>query len=451
MIPPEAPPPILAPPEFRAPVALGWDGTAAEPAIVVAPDGTIYVAAAPRLWRSTDGGGSFEALGEASCVRVGSTCLPGSEFTRAPLDGFGGDADLAVDANGTLYFVGLYGESGTLPFQLSRDRGSTWTPPIDLAEGNRTDRQWLEALPDGTLYLTWRDFGAPDDEAAMDQILFRRSLDGGATWEPTRAAGPDALQGPLAIDARSGAIYYAFYKAGIRVARSHEAGETWTQHDAAPETRDMMLRQGRPLDMFPISAVDRAGAIYVVWAADLPDEAPMGAKEATTPRVWLIASTDEGATWSKPRALSPEGKAAVFPWIVAGKEGHVAITWYEARAGTPSHVAPDVWDVILVESGDASGPEPAFAGGMANNEPVHVGAICRSGGGCDAACSVDCVPTRLCAGIACVGKDRSRLEFFEMALTPEGHPILAWVADAQAPAPGIEIHFGGVSRGTPMT
>lgn len=447
-------PGALEAPTFRPPVRLGWGGTAAEPSVAVAPDGSIVVAAAPQLWVSRDGGRGFEARGEPVCVRVEETCLPGEmTLVVAPVDGFGGDADVAFDSTGTLHHVGLNGESGTLPYQRSADAGATWTPPVDLAMGNRSDRQWIQALAGGALVVTWRDFGAPDDDAAESQLLLRRSLDGGATWEPARAVAPDALQGPLASDPQ-GALAFAFYDGGIRLARSGDGGATWTLHDVHLETRDTTLREGRPIDVFPVAAFDAAGNAYVVWAADMPEDGALGAKEATSPRVWFASSSDGGVTWSAPRALSPEGKAGALPWIAAGASGRVAVAWYESRLGTPSHLAPDVWDVMLVESIDADVADPTFVGGRANSEPVHVGALCRSGGGCEQECGIDvgeCVDTRECPlPSLCVGKDRSRLELFEIALDPDGHPVAAWVADAQPPATGIEIHFGGVATGTPL-
>lgn len=432
----------LEAPTFRAPVSLGWAGRSGEPAITVAPDGTVYVAAAPQLWRSDDGR-SFAALGERVCAfSVGGACAPGYEVIVAPLDGFGGgDAEIETDANGMLYFLGLDGESGSVPFQASHDRGETWSEPFDLAAGNASDRQWMLVLPNGTVYATWRDFGDPDAQDPPAQLLFRRSGDGGATWDPPRVIGPDTLiQGPLAYDATTRAIYTAVYDGGIRMLRSTDEGLTWSAHDVAPETRDTTLRDGRPIDMFPIAAVDDAGVVYLVWAAD-DASAPAGSKDASMPRVWLAASADQGGTWTAPRALSPEGKVAAFPWIVAGKPGRVAVAWYEGRAGTPSQTAPDLWDVALMETADAGAPDPTFLGGIANEAPTHVGGMCRSGGGC---MQVECVLPTLC-----LGQDRSRSELFEMALR-DGHPIVTWIADAQPPMTGIEVHVGGVESGTAL-
>ncbi|HET6403835.1 MAG TPA: sialidase family protein [Candidatus Thermoplasmatota archaeon] len=419
--------PLVAP-TYREPVRLGLvDHSGAEPTILVTPR-VVLVAAAPHLWRSLDGGATFE------------------ELDASALEGFHGDVDLAADARGTIYYLGL-DQGRSTPFQRSTDDGLTWSAPTDLADGRQTDRQWIDARADGTLYVNWRD---QDD--ATDALLFRRSLDGGDTWDPPVAVAPDTIHGPLAHDAATDAVYFAYYEEGLRVARSADGGATWSHHVVTREARDMTLRSGRPIDMFPVVAVDAAGALYLAWAADAPD-APLGAKEATISRVWLAVSTDRGATWTEPRALSPERQTSLFPWVVAGAPGRIAVAWYEARAGAPGHLFPDVWDVVLAQSVDATSADPTFLAGHANRDPVHVGAMCRSGGGCDRLCSDatrGCLPTRVCELGMCFGKVRSRAEFFEMALTPDGYPIVAWVADARAPDVGIEIHVGGIASGTPL-
>lgn len=422
-----ADPAALVAPTFREPLRLGRvDSSGAEPSILVTKEGVVFVAAAPHLWRSLDRGASFE------------------EIDSSALDAFDGDVDLAADANGTLYYVGLDQDGRSVPFQVSRDLGATWSKAYDVSEGHRADRQWIDVLTNGSVVINWRDH-----EQDPEELRARVTLDGGATWEPIRYVAPDTIHGPPAHDAE-GAIYFAYYQDGLRVARSRDAGATWTHHQVTEEARDTTLRSGRPIDMFPVVAVDAAGVVYLAWAADPPGEAPLGSKEVTVSRVWLAVSNDVGETWSAPRAISPEGQTSIFPWIVAGRAGHVALTWYQTRVGAPGHLTPDAWDVALVESADGGG---SFLGGVANREPVHLGAICRSGGGCsnDVCLVLDaCVPSRMCEDGMCIGRDRSRLEFFEMALLPDGHPIVAWVADAEAPDVGIEIHVGGVAEGTPL-
>lgn len=446
--------PTLASPKFLDPILLGTGGRGAEPSVVAGPEGRIYVGATPGFWRSMDGGATFDQLGEDACFDElpGGTCMPGRAYKDPGLDAYDGDIDFAVDAQGALYYVGLFGDAGTVPFMRSRDGGDTWTEPFDLANGNDSDRQWIDALPNGTLYVTWRDRGAPDASDPPAHRLFRRSPDGGATWGPPVIMGDDALQGPLAHDPARGALYSAFYEDGVRIARSTDEGATWTTLAVTSEERDLRFRNGYAITKFPVAAVDEAGTVYVVWATDAPVAGPADAKALGLPRSYLAVSHDRGESWSSPIPLSPEGRASIYPWIVAGKPGRVAVAWYENEHGVPNENAPDAWNVVLVESVTADTEAPTFAGGPANAEPIHLGAICTDGGACDRFCPAlgECVPTRLCYTFLCVGRDRSMLDFFEVAVRSDGHPVVVWAADPDPADPAMRVFLGGVQSGTPI-
>ncbi|MHB8634412.1 MAG: sialidase family protein [Thermoplasmatota archaeon] len=442
----------LALPVFREPVVLpnvGADG--AEPNIVASRD-HIYVAAWPSLWRSADGA-RYEAMGKAACASatVLGNCPPGETETASGLDARG-DEDFAVDANGTLYFAGLDGPGGSVPFQLSRDDAVSWSASHDLAGGNVSDREWIDVQP-GAVVVTWRDFGAPGDGGRPAHLVARTSHDGGATWGPLRVIRADALEGPPAHDPRTGALYVAFYDGGVRVARSRDQGVSWDFLNVTRDGRDLSARSN-PTYLHIVTAVDAAGNVYVAWSQD--EGAPAAPSKAlAAPRVYLAASQDGGATWGPAHAVSAPGHAAVLPGVVAGKDGHIAMAWYENEHGLPSETLPDLWDVEVVEAADGAAASPHFVGGHANRAPIHLGAICTEGGGCDRAClEGQCQSTRTCpGGLACAGKDRSRLDFFQMALDARGQPVMAWVADSATGLPDlpVQVEVGGVAAGTPLT
>lgn len=425
----EVPRPELVAPTFGAPVFLG-NAPFAEPNIAVAP-GLIVVTSPLRFWRSLDDGKTFEELGEAYCgfrpMGVASpVCPPGYERRDPGLDG-GGDGDIAADAAGNLYWAGLYGESGTLPFQVSTDRGETWSKAVTIADkDNSTDREWIDALPNGTLYVTWRDFGTQADP--KDQLLFRKSPDGGATWDPIRVITDDHLQGPIVHDPASGALYTPYYdtEKGVVMARSGDEGLSWELVPVGSNVATPSEGSNGGSHIFPVAAVDDAGTVYVVWSVD--DPAPPPLNEVTFPVIRFAASKDGGRTWSEPLQLSTEGRTAIFPWIAAGAPGRVAIGWYENRLGMPSDVAPDQWDVVLVESVTADAAEPTFLGGPVTQEPIHLGILGTEN------------PYRTA--------DRTLLDFFEVAIRANGQPVLTWASDGDVPRT-IQVHAATVD-GTPL-
>ncbi len=424
--------PPLNPPSFREPVDLGIVDIGAEPNVAVDAHGVVYVSSPIALWKSLDGGATFQQLGDPACRKVyfeeipSGTCPPGYETRRPPLEG-GGDGDLATDATGKLYWVGLGGSDWSVPFQTSSDHGETWTEPIDVADGEAADRQWLSVNPDGKVDVTWRTFGS------ADRLRLRSSPDGGQTWGPLRNITNDRLAGPHVRDGLTDNLYVPYWEDGIRIARSINDGAAWEHFLVHANGRDSTLRLHNPTYIFPVVAVDEAGALYAAWADDPPSESVAGLKEVARPRIQFSTSGDGGATWSAPATLSTPGKSALFPWIVAGKPGRVAVAWYEDAIGLPNENLPDLWNVRLAESVTADHAIPEWTVGQANREPIHLGSICTDGGWC-----------------VLKGKDRSLLDFFEIAIGVDGHPVLAWAADGDQPRLNARVFSGRVVDGTPL-
>lgn len=383
--------------------AIDLGSGSGEPNIAVAPDGTLYVTPIQPLFRSTDQGATWS--------RGGAT------------DG-GGDGDIAVSATGRLHWFGL----GTgVPYQHSDDQGGHFTRALDLSEGGAFDREWIDAVGT-TIHTSWRD-----NDGNIDT---RTSFDDGETWGPIHAMGPDGVGGPLTHGPGPGSVYEAVTSGNTIIAYvSHDDGATWDHHDAA------QLGQGSsgdplmiPSAIFPVVSVDCAGTLYLVYA-DLNGELPTEVE----PRlgryaVFLRTSHDDGATWSAPRMLSSPGHAALMAFVAAGGPGQAAAVWYENVVGAPSESIPDEWNVKLWTSTEADQPQGQGVVTQLNTDPNHIGSVCTS-------------------GLLCVaGGDRSLLDFFEVALTPEGRPVVTWMSSTAGTglglaAQGPDVWFGGLSDG----
>lgn len=445
-------PDTLAAPTRMPPVQLG--AGAGEPNIAVDGNGTIYVTPVDHLYRSRDGGRSFEAVGEPGCIFPyglgGTPCPPGKSDTIAQTDGHG-DGDIAVDATGRLHWLGLFGDSGAIPYQSSDDGGATWSKGLDLSsktgkktDGTGSDREWLDARPEGILYASWRD---SDDNGI---IAARTSFDGGRTWANRTTMAPDAVGGPIVHGPVPGQVYEALttFPSGtlpgesggsaILLARSSDHGAHWdTVPVVVPPQSAQFGLVGFPTSIFPVAAVDGNGTVYVVFSADqrlLPQTVP---KPAARYGVFLTSSSDLGLHWTQPVLLSNPDHAAVMPFIAAGAKGRAAVTWYESTAGVPSDNLPDAWNVMLWESITADTAAPKGELLQLNDLPNHIGSVCTAGTGCLA------------------GGDRSLLDYFEVALQPNGQPIVTWASSAAGTAIGVAaqdttIWVGGVADGTPL-
>ncbi|MGQ0535071.1 MAG: sialidase family protein [Methanobacteriota archaeon] len=436
---PTTPIPTLVPPSFLEPVLLGtFRGTVnagAEPSIATAPDGTVYVVTPLNLWRSTDGGSTFEWLGTPrACAGTVPECPYAGRDSG--LRG-GGDGDIAVGPDMRVHWAGLNAQGASVPYQVSTDLGDTWSEPFDIADGNTSDREWIHIRPsDGAVFVTWRDFGAAQDGGLLSDgpsesmVAVRASHDGGATWGPIVKAADDTRQGGAVADPRGGNLYLPRDESGaIKVARSTDDGLTWTSVDAAGVG-------GERGHIFPVAAVDEAGTVYLVFAAaaaaptPLPDLLFETDRSLERPSVYLVVSRDGGSNWSEPRRLNADGTTAIFPWIAAGEAGRIVVVWYENVRGTSLQEAGEWW-VTAAISVDASANEPEFAAAPVGDRPAHVGPICTSGAAC-----------QFSAG------DRTLLDFFEVAIHPEGYPVIAYAADADARRATIDVYATRMMEGT---
>ncbi len=410
-------PTTLETPTLHPPILLGKGP--GEPNVATAPDGTIYAVPINDVYRSTDGGASFE-------------------LAKVGLDG-GGDGDLAVDMDGRLHWLGLFGDAGPIPYQRSQDQGSTWTDSIDISDDSGFDREWIEARQDTRdVYAAWRD------NAGGGSIAFRSSEDGGRTWFDVVIMSDDAVGGPLAVGPVVGQVYQAHATfatnlggdASIRLARSSDHGETWEVVPVLTPAQSVQFGLiGFPFSIFPVVTVDEAGTLYLVYAVD-QSMVPGAPKPLARFGVYLQVSSDEGDSWSEPQLLSDPNHAAIMPWAAAGAPGRLAVAWYENTAGLPHDNLPDVWNVNLLEMLDANGTQPQTELVQLNDGPVHIGSICTSGTGC-----------------LVTGGDRSLLDFLDVALTPAGQPVVVWASTAH-PYEGfvqrIDIYARAVADGTPL-
>ncbi len=391
---------------FAAPQVLGTVTSGAEPSIAAAADGTLYVTTPLALWRSDDGGTSWQGIGTPSCVAGGLPVCPVEDAPAPETLRGGGDADLWVAPDGRVHWLGLFDGDNAIPYQVSEDRGETWSDVVDLAGEDDGDREWITGRADGTLFAAWRNFPAEGDA----KIRVSRSWDGGATWEGPFDVADDTRQGGVAVDPSSDALALAYDMNGpLWVAHSFDNGTTW---------ESVQVTDGPRLGhVFPVAAFDTNGTLYVIDARDMTADpvADAGGRPYEHPNLYLWASHDKGLTFTGPTQVNPPGTTAWFPWIAAGGPGRIALTWYQNDEGYPRGVGGDVYAMAAV-SLDADYPEPRFAVARMGPEPVHTGPECRE--------------TPQCT--------RSLLDFFEVAIDPQGRVVSAWAQDTW-PVPRIDV------------
>lgn len=340
-----------------------WD-----PAIAVAPNGTVYVAymvgpaegasngstpMRPAVTVSHDHGRSFG--------RISTLPVPA---TKKPIGSWGDRPFIAVGPKGTLYVTWDYGPRRdqvrivcpptsscyftggdfNAVLQRSTDGGKTWTKPSPLSPGFPLGGVYsapIVAEPDGALdVLYWQH---PTDPKTLTvspgREYFIRSTDGGATWSHPVPVGPQAgtiglkewwIDGSLAAD-RAGILYAAWDTQNngrdtAWLAWSTNGGKRWSSPVRVASSRTEHLTQ--------VSAVGRRN-VYVAWQTVVPRKG-----YATFLRRYAL-----GRGWTGPTSkLSPAyGKPRIWPGDTFGlsaKGGSALLSWGSAIKG---RAGSEIW------------------------------------------------------------------------------------------------------------
>ena len=292
------------------------DTLAREPMLVRHESGALFVAgyasqvtgtdwtAPPLLWRSDDDGTSWIR------VDVGSTA-----------DGAQGnsDVDLAIGADGTLYFLSMGFNRSTregthIAVGVSNDVGKTWQWHR-LSTTRFDDRPWISVAPNGTAHVIWNDGGG---------VRHSVSLDSGKSWTEQQsihsAGGSSHLaigpQGDIAVRISPISASANKYEAEVDlIASSRDNGRSWAKYsppaslswDPALSDPQTVSRWVEPL------AWGEGHRLWHLWS------------EGQVVRLgW---SDDYGESWQSEDVAHEEG-VAFFPYMVAGATDQLAATWF---------------------------------------------------------------------------------------------------------------------------
>ena len=308
--------PSVKPPElsFEKPTFIDEMRAGGEPVSQVAQDGSIIVSAhagtthvykdpqaAPGAadfgryynqtlnWRSTDGGETWQYIGLFGA--------PEGPHTAAS-SGFS-DPDLTMDVGGRIYNTEI--NLANVAVFSSSDDGQSWPRGNPIAASG--DRPWLTGAEPDEVFLFVR---------SPRQLW--RSTDGGSTFSLVSDSFPadsKILVDPL--KPKTGLIG----PAGSGIAISHDDGATW-------ETYPGVL--GKSTQFFGTVAVDRAGWVYAAAAGGYS-----GASDGNSDgEVTVNYFNRQTKKWApQPIVIPNEGRDALWPWLIAGDNGRLAVTWYE--------------------------------------------------------------------------------------------------------------------------
>jgi hypothetical protein len=439
---------VDAVPSFGRPTIVGVQaGGNSEPGLRIADNGTIYVDTPfwpySALWRSLDGGATF-AWVPAAAAHTG----------RLPTCGkpTGGDAEIATDAKGRLYFSDRFSANAS-PYNTaarSDDQGRTFRSTCNAVDSGSTDRPWLavdgDPVAGGTIYLAISIIGG-DSACDSDQLAVARSpvagreSDAGIVFAPlTIVTGACGFGGSGGAEVSPVAHELLVGHSGGGDVKSRGGGAVRLARCKAVDFSSANP-SGLSCDDVPVAAapgsyvgathvtVDRAGNLYAVWEQQSFDSAHGSSLK-------LATSRDRGDTWTGPVTIPTPGlRSNIFPWPAAGDSGRLDVAWYGSSAvdanatrgcGGSADVKGD-WGVYFTQSLDALDASPTFTTPLLASEHfVHRGGIAD-------------MPSGKFCGNGTLG------DFLTLRVGPQGEAAIAYADsnNANGVFPGLNDPNGG--------
>ncbi len=206
----------------------------------------------------------------------------------------------------------IQGGSGEIMFRQSMDNGATWKSTVNLSTNpGRSDLPRI-AVSGSNLYVVWNQANVDNDSK---DIFFRRSLDNGATWGPkvklsTSSSGSPELFDVMANVVGSGSNVYVTWDgpSGVFLRRSTDNGASWKSPTPI----------GSGSGQVPPAVIAAGSNVYLAWAGEVNLQFD----------ALFRRSTDNGATWKPTINLSNNAGDSWGPQLTVSGS-NVYVTWVQ--------------------------------------------------------------------------------------------------------------------------
>jgi len=199
-------------------------------------------------------------------------------------------------------------------YKRSTDGGLSWQADTRLTNNSAISQYPAVSVSGSTVHVVWQD-----NRDGNDEIYYKRSTDGGTTWQPDVRLTNDVLFSRFPCVSVSGSVVHvlwqdfrdgnwrAYYK------RSTDGGTNWQT--------DLPLTDNMANSQYPnVSAT--ASAVHTVWR-ELRD----GNNE-----IYYKRSTNNGITWEADVRLTNNTAVSREPSVaISGQDVHVV--WHDLRDG----------------------------------------------------------------------------------------------------------------------
>lgn len=367
-----------------------------EPNIAVDPTDPLHMVASSNDY---DGAGDqfYTTFDGGQTWKTGDMSLEGAHRTGSdPVTAFDPKSGNVIHSSLNYRFT-PDGQStdGDVVASASTDGGITWGNPVVVADGQGADKdpqqifndkEWLvvDSNPSspyyGRAYMTWTRFFARNGKTLESPIWESHSDDGGLTWTTPheisgssssfctyQEAGPasqcDEDQASVPTVGSNGTVYVAFlneqdqaawetgdkFEDAYLVVQSTDGGATWSDPVKAVNLedgkRDYPLNadkrqtltglQVRVWGAGNIVADNVTGQLVIAYSDNSAGEHDV-ANPVTDSNVYVVTSSDGGATWSPPTAVDSSTTDQWFPWAdVNPVTGAIGVIYNSRNAPDP--------------------------------------------------------------------------------------------------------------------
>ncbi len=201
------------------------------------------------------------------------------------------------------------GEQEGITYRRSTDGGRTWKPEVQLSPAGSCSQYPSLAVSGPCVHAAW-----VESRGEQEGITYRRSTDGGNTWEQAVRLTPEGSSPQFPCIAVSGTnvhIAWADSSPGnweIYAIRSTDGGAQWQRTDRL--TQDAARSQHPAIAVF-------GSTVSVAWEDD---------RDGNRTKVFYKRSTDEGLTWEPDLALTSVPYSSTYPSLAASEQ-NVHVVW----------------------------------------------------------------------------------------------------------------------------
>ena len=229
----------------------------------------------------------------------------------------GSSDEPAIAANGEKVYVAWHDDlpgNEEVYFRRSIDGGATWKIAKRLSNNSGSSSYVGIAVQAANIYVVWRD-----ETPGNREIYFRKSADGGVNWENAKRLTNTAAESYYPVVAAEGTnVYVAWYEVlsndrEIYFSKSTDNGATW---ESAQRLTNNVGDSFRPV------LASSGPNIYLAWYDYTPGDE----------EIYFRKSIDRGANWQGIKRLTNDAGYSEFP-AIAVNATNVYVAWCDYKSG----------------------------------------------------------------------------------------------------------------------